>query len=158
MFWALSTKSLVISDDLDYQAVKMKSLEEKAVQMKVSFADHVFSLKQAHTSGFAGPSFFGQAVSGPSYASVARGNLSGSVLVAKCDDVSAPPLDVQAVEELKVDITKNRGLIPSHVRYKNNMVFCYSRVAVATRWQLPKPPLFRTTSQNFTAILRLLVN
>jgi hypothetical protein len=101
--------------------------------MKVSFSDHVFSRQQARPSGFAGPYFSGQALSDASYASVARGNLYGSVLVAKCDDVSAPPLDVQAVEELKVDITKNRGLIPSHVRYENNKVFVTldNEVAVA---------------------------
>jgi len=120
-----------LSDVLDNQADQIKSLEEKAVQMKVSFADHVLSLQQARPSGFAGPSFSGQSVSGTSYASVTRSNLFVSVLMAKCADVSAAPLNVQAVDEL-LD-TKNSGLIPSHVRYKNNKVFVTldSEVAVA---------------------------
>lgn len=35
-----------LSDDLAIQADQIKSLEEKAVPMKVSFADHVLSLQK----------------------------------------------------------------------------------------------------------------
>jgi hypothetical protein len=51
--------------------------------------------------------------------------------MAKCADDSAPPLNVQAVEDL-LD-TKNSGLIPTHVRYKNNKLFVSldNEVAVA---------------------------
>jgi hypothetical protein len=127
----LESKILRLSDDLENRDDQIKTLEENAVQIKVCFADHVLSLQQARPPGFAGPSFSGPSAPGPSYASVARGNLSGSVLVAKCAGVSAPPLNVQAVEDL-LD-TKNSGLIPSHVRYKNNKMFVTleNEVAVA---------------------------
>ncbi len=105
----LESKVSRLSDDLDNHADKIYS-EEKVVQMKVSFADRVLSLQQARLSCFAVPSFSGPSASGPSYASVARSNLSGSVLVAKCADVSVPLLNVQAVEELLDN--KNSGLIP----------------------------------------------
>jgi hypothetical protein len=89
------------------------------------------SLQQACLPGFAGQSFSGPSAPGPSYASVARGNLSGSVFMAKCADDSAPPLNVQAVEDLLDTI--NSGLIPTHVRYKNNKLFVTldNEVAVA---------------------------
>jgi hypothetical protein len=82
--------------------------------MKVSFADRVLSLQQARLSCFALPSFSGSSAFSPSYESVARSNLSGSVLLAKCADVSVSSLNVQVVEELLDN--KNSGLIPSHVR------------------------------------------
>lgn len=53
------------------------------------------------------------------FASVARGNLTSSVLVAKCVDStsSSESLNAQAVEEF-FD-TPNSGVIHSYVRYKN---------------------------------------
>ena len=92
-------------EDKKYQ---IKCLKDEDVKMKVSFAGHVLSLKQACPSGFAGSSFSSPSVSGPSCASepVASNNLSGSVLVAKCADA----LNVPAVEKL-LD-TPNSGLIP----------------------------------------------
>lgn len=117
----LESKVASLSDELEDKKDQIKCLKDEAVQMKVSFADHVLSLKQTCSSGLAGLPPSGPSVSGLSYASVARNNLSGSVLVAKCADTSAPPLNVQAVEKL-LD-TPNSGLIPSHVRFKNNRVF-----------------------------------
>jgi hypothetical protein len=127
----LESKILLLNDDLGNRDDQIKTLEENAVQIKVCFAEHVLSLQQARPPGFAGPSFSGPSAPGPSYASVACGNLSGSVLGAKCADDSAPPLNVQAVEDL-LD-TKNSGLIPTNVRYKNNKLFVTldNEVAVA---------------------------
>lgn len=96
-------------EDKKYQ---IKCLKDEDVKMKVSFAGHNLSLKRACPSGFAGSSFSSPSVSGPSCASepVARNNLSGSVLIAKCADATALPLNVSAVGKL-LD-TPNSGLIP----------------------------------------------
>ncbi|KAI9560547.1 hypothetical protein GHT06_011489 [Daphnia sinensis] len=108
----LESKVARLSNDLEIQEDQVQRLKHEAVQMK--------------PPGLAGPAF-----SGPSYASVARNNPSSSILVAKCADVSVPPLNVQAVEDL-LD-TPNSGLIPSHVCFKNNKMFVTldSEVAVA---------------------------
>ena len=99
---------------------QINCLKDEAVTMKVSFDDHVLSLKQTCPSGLAGLSFSGQSISRSSYASVPRNNLSGSVLVAKCADASAPPSNVQAVEKLLDN--PNSSLIPYNVRLKNNKI------------------------------------
>lgn len=121
----LEAKFSRLQDDIDEQASQIRSLEEEAVQSKIFFADTVLKL-QCHKTSV--PSLAGQ-----SYASVARGNITSSVLVAKCiDSTSSPePLNVQAVEEL-LD-TPNSGVIPSHVRFKNNKMFVTldNEVAVA---------------------------
>jgi outer membrane murein-binding lipoprotein Lpp len=80
-----------LNDDLDSQAEQIERLKNEAVQMKVSFADCVLNLQRACPAGSAGSSFSSSSASGLSYASVARGNISGSVLVAKCADASLPP-------------------------------------------------------------------
>jgi hypothetical protein len=115
----LESKVSQLSDDLDDQDNQIRRLNDEAVQMKVAFADSVFCLQRSSSPLDRST----LPVSGPSYASVARGNHTNSVLVAKCVNGSAPaePLSVLAVEKL-LD-TPNSGLIPSHVRYKNNKVF-----------------------------------
>lgn len=51
-----------------------------------------------------------------------RGTVFSSVLVAKCvDGALSDNIDLLAVE--KCLDTPNSGLIPSHVRYKNNKVY-----------------------------------
>ncbi|EFX62974.1 hypothetical protein DAPPUDRAFT_119650 [Daphnia pulex] len=125
----LESKVSQLSDDLDDQDNQIRRLNDEAVQMKVAFADSVFCLQRSSSPLDRST----LSVSGPSYASVARGNHTNSVLVAKCVNGSAPaePLSVLTVEEL-LD-TPNSGLIPSHVRYKNNKVFVTldNEVAVA---------------------------
>lgn len=127
----LESQVSCLKTDLESKVEEISVLKNEAVQMKVAFADGLLSLQRASPTGLAGSSFSGTSSHGPSYASVARGNSSGSVLVAKCADASAPPLNVQAVEEL-LD-TPNSGLIPSHVRFKNNKMFVTldNEVAVA---------------------------
>ena len=101
--------------------------------MKVAFADSFLSLQRASSTCHAVSSPSSTSSSGPSYASVAHGNSSGSVLVAKCADASSLPLNVQDIEQL-LD-TPNSGLIPSHVHFKNNEMFftvdCEEAVAKA---------------------------
>ncbi|XP_045023743.1 LOW QUALITY PROTEIN: uncharacterized protein LOC123468139 [Daphnia magna] len=127
----LESQVSCLKTDLESKVEEISVLKNEAVQMKVAFADGLLSLQRASPTGLAGSSFSGTSSHGPSYASVARRNSSGSVLVAKCADASAPPLNVQAVEEL-LD-TPNSGLIPSHVRFKNNKMFVTldNEVAVA---------------------------
>jgi hypothetical protein len=96
---------------------QIKCLKVEAVQMKVSFADTVLSLKSSESSP--SPSL----LSGPTYASVTRSASCKSTLVAKCidDQASGAKLDLLEVEKL-LD-TSNSGLIPSHVRFKNSKMF-----------------------------------
>ena len=108
----IESKVVSLSDELEDKKYQIKCLKDEDVKMKVSFAGHVLSLKQACPSGFAGSPFSILSVSCPSCASepVASNTLSGSVLVAKCADASALPLNVPAVEKL-LD-TPNSSLIP----------------------------------------------
>jgi hypothetical protein len=125
----LESKVSQLSDYLDDQDNQIRRLNDEAVQMKVAFADSVFRLQRSSSPLDRST----LPVSGPSYASDARGKNTNSVLVAKCVNGSAPaePLSVLTVEEM-LD-TPNSGLIPSHVRYKNNKVFVTldNEVAVA---------------------------
>lgn len=104
-----------LEDSLDDQAKQVARLGNEATQMKISFADTVLNLQRPPANPSSGPP-------GTSYASVVRGTVSSSVSVAtSVDGVSSESLDLLAVEKL-LD-TPNSGLIPLHVRYKNNKVY-----------------------------------
>jgi hypothetical protein len=66
----LESKVSQLSDDLDDQDNQIRRLNDEAVQMKVAFADSVFCLQRSSSPLDRST----LPVSGPSYASVARGN------------------------------------------------------------------------------------
>jgi hypothetical protein len=113
---SLEDKVSQLATALEEKNALICDLKEGIVNNKVCFANSILKLNQSafssHTS-----------VSGQTYASVARSSLPRAVLVAKCVDgcSSTAVLDVHSVEKL-LD-TPNTGLIPLHVRYKNNRVY-----------------------------------
>ena len=112
---SLEDKVQTLSASLEISETRIFDLEEEIVKIKVSFADSILKLNLS-ASPPPPPS------SGPSSASVARGQPTNSVLVANCvPGATLNVLDIHAVEKL-LD-TPNSGLIPSHVRYKNNKVY-----------------------------------
>jgi hypothetical protein len=102
-------------ESLEEQDIQVERLESEAIQMKVFFAETVLNMQRSIASPCSNPP-------APSYASAVRGNVSISVLVVKCVDVApSDNLDLLTVKML-LD-TPYKGLIPSHVRYKNNKVY-----------------------------------
>ena len=98
-----------VSVTLDEKERQVASLEADIVNIKISFAESVLKLKTTDQ-----PNQF----SAPTYAT--RGAPTNSTLVARCLK-GQDSVDLLEIEKL-LD-TPSSGLIPSHVRFKNNKMF-----------------------------------
>ncbi len=87
----LEDKVSCLENSLYDKTKLVECLENEATQMKISFAEALLCLQRPAAIPFSGPS-------GTSYASVVRGPVSSSVLVAKCvDGAPSDNLDLLAV-------------------------------------------------------------
>lgn len=134
----LESSNSILRCQLNDHVLQVGKLEADIVNIKLAFADSVLG-----ASRFCNPSVSPN----PSYAMVARGPATSSVLVAKCVAGSEPPVPVDLMAVKKMLDTLNTGLIPSHVRVKNDKMFITldNELAVSKATDiLNKQPEFRS--------------
>ncbi|KAK4021709.1 hypothetical protein OUZ56_003618 [Daphnia magna] len=134
----LESSNSILRCQLNDHVLQVGKLEADIVNIKLAFADSVLG-----ASRFCNPSVSPN----PSYAMVARGPATSSVLVTKCVAGSEPPVPVDLMAVEKMLDTLNTGLIPSHVRVKNDKMFITldNELAVSKATDiLNKQPEFRS--------------